>query len=431
MSIAEKIIRAKEDYDVVYEAAKKSMVDESKIIEKTVSGSVIAVDDVSEVPHEVGVQLSNSDENLFPYPYHSTTTITTNGITFTDNGDRSITISGIATADAYFYLSVIDFGNNNMWNESQSGNDYYVSGCKHFFYNGNNKIASIVIPNGTDYTTPITVNPSIKRVNEDFSGVTVEINEELYTPTPEGKVTIGSISPNMNFSVDTIGINITATYHKSWGMQTEYDRFWDTFQQNGTSTRYLYAFAYDHWTAETFKPKYDIRPTSAVGLFRNSKMGINLTQHLNNLGITLDLSQATDAGSYTFEACNFTELPELDFSKAGSLAYTFNECTALTAIAKLKVVTSQTFSGTFGNCIALKEIRFEGTIGKSLDLHWSTKLSPQSYDNIFSCLSTTATGVTLTVPTTAPDVYDALNGEGSWAMTLQMWCPSNWTVAYA
>ena len=224
-----------------------------------------------------------------------------------------------------------------------------------------------------------------------------------------------------------IAENVPKVYEA--GQQSEYDRFWDAYQANGTSTRYLYAFAYDHWTAETFKPKYDIRPTSAVGLFRSSKMGINLTQHLKNLGITLDLSQATDAGSYTFEACNFTELPELDFSKAGSLAYTFNECTALTAIAKLKVVSTQTFSGAFGNCIALKEIRFDGTIGSSLDLHWSTKLSAESYESILSCLSTTSTGQTLTLPTTAEATYDAKHGSGAWAERVKEF--TNWEIKYA
>lgn len=42
-------------------------------------------------------------KNLIPYPYFSTTK-TTNGVTFTDNGDGSITVNGTATANAVFYL---------------------------------------------------------------------------------------------------------------------------------------------------------------------------------------------------------------------------------------------------------------------------------------------------------------------------------------
>lgn len=40
-------------------------------------------------------------KNLLPYPYHDTT-ITTNGITWTDNGDGTITVNGTATAVSFF-----------------------------------------------------------------------------------------------------------------------------------------------------------------------------------------------------------------------------------------------------------------------------------------------------------------------------------------
>jgi hypothetical protein len=43
-------------------------------------------------------------KNLLRYPY-TYSTIATSGITFTDNGDGSITINGTATADAYFNLA--------------------------------------------------------------------------------------------------------------------------------------------------------------------------------------------------------------------------------------------------------------------------------------------------------------------------------------
>ena len=49
-------------------------------------------------------------KNLIPYPYKNTSK-TQGGITFTDNGDGSITINGTATTNAYFVLCSIDFGN--------------------------------------------------------------------------------------------------------------------------------------------------------------------------------------------------------------------------------------------------------------------------------------------------------------------------------
>jgi hypothetical protein len=49
-------------------------------------------------------KVSRIGKNLIPYPYNNTTK-TMNGLTFTDNGDGSITVNGTATADAYFSLT--------------------------------------------------------------------------------------------------------------------------------------------------------------------------------------------------------------------------------------------------------------------------------------------------------------------------------------
>ena len=63
--------------------------------EITVSG-----DDI--IGQELTVNVSG--KNLMKYPYYNTTQ-TQNGVTFTDNGDGSITVNGTATATAYFSLS--------------------------------------------------------------------------------------------------------------------------------------------------------------------------------------------------------------------------------------------------------------------------------------------------------------------------------------
>ena len=65
------------------------------------SGSAILIDDVSPVTHDMGVKVKS--KNLLTYPYVETT-LTRNGITFTDNGDGTITANGTATADTQFRL---------------------------------------------------------------------------------------------------------------------------------------------------------------------------------------------------------------------------------------------------------------------------------------------------------------------------------------
>lgn len=58
-------------------------------------------------------------ENLIPYPYADTTK-TVNGVTFTDNGDGTITVNGTATDNAFFNLKTITV---------QIGSNYFLSGC--------------------------------------------------------------------------------------------------------------------------------------------------------------------------------------------------------------------------------------------------------------------------------------------------------------
>ena len=66
----------------------------------TESGAIVACEPVDGYPLEVEWQT----KNLVQYPY-SETTKTVNGITFTDNGDGTVTVNGTATANATFSLS--------------------------------------------------------------------------------------------------------------------------------------------------------------------------------------------------------------------------------------------------------------------------------------------------------------------------------------
>lgn len=61
-------------------------------------------------PYGYRIPVANDTrENLIPYPY-SNTTKTSNGLTFTDNKDGTITVNGTATGSTAFYLCTIDRG---------------------------------------------------------------------------------------------------------------------------------------------------------------------------------------------------------------------------------------------------------------------------------------------------------------------------------
>lgn len=80
-------------------------------------GEVVALKDVSRIEHNLGVKVES--KNLMPYPYTDKTK-TVCGITFTDNGDGTITANGTATETASYYSTAnVDYPNGT----------YTFSGC--------------------------------------------------------------------------------------------------------------------------------------------------------------------------------------------------------------------------------------------------------------------------------------------------------------
>ncbi|MBO5917336.1 MAG: hypothetical protein J6Q14_01040 [Oscillospiraceae bacterium] len=71
-------------------------------LKKKVRGETVRAGDVSPVEHELGVQVRGV--NLLPLPYDAGTQ-TVSGVTYTVNGDGSVSVKGTATANAAFYLA--------------------------------------------------------------------------------------------------------------------------------------------------------------------------------------------------------------------------------------------------------------------------------------------------------------------------------------
>ena len=66
------------------------------------SGAIVTANDVINESHEVKVSVNS--RNLISYPYLETLPITREGITFSDNGDGGIVVTGTATGFAAFRL---------------------------------------------------------------------------------------------------------------------------------------------------------------------------------------------------------------------------------------------------------------------------------------------------------------------------------------
>lgn len=189
-------------------------------------GEAVAISDISPVAHDLDIKVSS--KNVIPYPYTETTK-TSNGITFTDNGDGGITIDGVATGYAMFTLSR-DF-------PFVDGITYAISGRQSLYINyldenGNDKYFH------TKYNTTLTWDKrySLKRVyiqvvpNETKSNEVIcpmiEISDTVteyeaykeaitYPVSPDGTVEdVKSVYPNMTITTDTDGVVIDCEYNK-------------------------------------------------------------------------------------------------------------------------------------------------------------------------------------------------------------------------
>ena len=195
-------------------------------------------------------------------------------------------------------------------------------------------------------------------------------------------------------SLDAMAENIGEIY--TAGAKTEYDAFWDNYQENGNRRSYNYAFYDRGWTDSTFKPKYDIvcgpNGNTITGVFQGCNI-TNLSEILKKQNISIDFSQYVGVNSITlFYQCRYLEqVPSINIPTTANYGNNFYYCDKLHTIEELPLSKdgTQTFSSTmFYNCVSLKNITITGKIGNDFDIHWSP-LSKESILSIFAALSDT------------------------------------------
>ena len=174
------------------------------------------------------------------------------------------------------------------------------------------------------------------------------------------------------------------------GKQAEYDAFWDSYQAYASRTDYSYAFY--NWKDEVFKPKYSFVKTQTCR-FGYAFYGATIQ----------DLSQhffKSAAFQSAFMNSAVTKIGGIYAAlNTSSLNNAFYGCTLLEEIGEISCISNTTFTGAFSGCFKLTKIIFaQGSkIGRSIKFANSSKLSADSVDSIFNCLTTpVATNQTLT-----------------------------------
>jgi len=193
--------------------------------------------------------------------------------------------------------------------------------------------------------------------------------------------------------------------HKD-GRQAEYDEFWDAYQNYGKRTNYLNAFRGAGWTDITYKPKYPIG----------------------------DNARSVDFGNLFVASLITDTIVDIRANASDVLGYTFVACYALKTVRKLCVSETTQYIETFGSSTALENLTIEGTIAQN---GFNTSFSPlnkASLTSIVNALSSTTTGLTVTLRLSAVNsAFETAEGlaDGS---TSEEWLAlaatkSNWTIS--
>lgn len=192
------------------------------------------------------------------------------------------------------------------------------------------------------------------------------------------------------------------------------EKFWNSYQNNGSRTNYYYAFNFMH--PDTFYPTHNIKGTgNTMGqIFRNfnNTYGVNwnenfdLAQRLQDCGVKLDFSAATSC-QLPFVQCRIKHIPEVDLTNCGSADRFFYDVKGLEKIDKVIGGPNTNFYGTYGTSFyklsALTYIRFGGIIGavSNIDLSGSPLLEVECFtnedgDGLFDCLADKSNDTTKT-----------------------------------
>ena len=182
------------------------------------------------------------------------------------------------------------------------------------------------------------------------------------------------------------------------GMKSEYDRFWDVFQDHGNRRNYTMGLAGPGWTDETFKPKYPIV-----------------------------IEDGSDG--YVFRDNQTTHIPRVEVLAATRINQLFYHAKCVQTIDCLYFHNEITnFSNTFNSCIALENLIIDGEVDRpiagSISLQQSSKLTSASVDSIINALKdlTGQTAQTLTLhATVGANVTDAQKAT---------FTAKNWTLVF-
>ena len=211
------------------------------------------------------------------------------------------------------------------------------------------------------------------------------------------------------------------------GRQAAYDVFWDVYQQNGNRADYKFAFAGEGWTDSTFRPKYDMQPTTYGGAESIFEGSLISDVRPETIGVNIDFSKIKNA-NYMLQGLKTTKyVGVVDIRNTEYGSYLACNSSGLKSIEKL-ILSEKDPGYSFGNlgfsdCTSLEHIIIEGTIWRNVSFQWSP-LSAESVQSIVDHLKDRSGLATQTL-TLKADVGANLTEAQRATITAK-----NWTLVY-
>lgn len=247
-------------------------------------------------------------------------------------------------------------------------------------------LKAILLKSGTD-NLPIPrsrIDALLYQLAQSGESEVLQPQTKTVTPTLEAQ----TITADEGYVLSKVNVEAATDVYEQ-GKQSQYDAFWDAYQNNGNRANYIAGFSGYGWNTKNFYPKYDIVPNDATRLFGQnadsndvgSSRHIDLVERLAECGVTLDFSKCVYMSSI-FEACYWIKrVGVIDIRKASSVGYMFR-WNYIYTIDKIIVDENSKLANMFTECSNVKNITFEGYIGASLSIAGCKNLTVESAKNI-------------------------------------------------
>ena len=226
------------------------------------------------------------------------------------------------------------------------------------------------------------------------------------------------------------------------GVKTQYDEFWDAYQDNGNRTDYRNAFIGYYWNQSNLKPKYTCKVVGVcTAMFQKcffSQNIVNTTNLIDISHISIDVTEATECIAMFADAM-IKEVNLVFGEKVTSLNTAFTKGNRGNAEGMKITLLVPNPNCDWTNAFSYHKVKelnlLDGTVigTNGFNVRWATGLPRTSIASIIRSLSSTTTGLSITLSLAAVNkAYERSEGanDGSsaaeWSLALA--AAPNWTI---